>query len=230
MKQWAKGVVTYEICGIGKDYLWSMWQREGLLMKHVAKRKITYEACGKGKGYLWSMWQREGLLMKHVAKGRFTYEACGKGMGQREGLLMKYLANGRATYEICGKGKGYTYETWSVKGRWHGIKSTPVVGHIYTSYTLIWRYIDYYHITSTSALITSSGTLSAALARNIAHITTAVALHSWTVKLSTLAIQQYQTTKVNCTVVAIQQHQTTTVNYTVVATQQHQTTTVNYTV
>ena len=96
--------------------------------------------------------------------------------------------------------------------------------------TFIWRCIDYFPITSTSALITFSGTLSAAHGRKLAHITTAVALDFQTAKLSTLAIQQYQTTTVNYSVVAIQQHQTTTVNYTVVAIQQHQTTTVNYTV
>ena len=45
-----------------------MWQREGLLIKHVAKGKVTYET-----------WLREGLLMKHVAKGKVTYETCGKG-------------------------------------------------------------------------------------------------------------------------------------------------------
>ena len=89
--------------------------------------------------------------------------------------------------------------------------------HLITS---IWRCIDYFPITSTS-LITSSGTLSAALARKLAQIATAVTLHFQTAKLATLTIQQYQTTTVNYSVVAIQQHQTTTVNYTVVAIQQH---------
>ena len=53
--------------------------------------------------------------------------------------------------------------------------------------TFIWRCIDYFPIISTS-LITSSGTLRAALARNIAQITTAVALYFQTAKLATLAI------------------------------------------
>ena len=38
-----------------------MWQREGLLMKHVVKERATYET--------------------HVAKERVTYETCGKGKG-----------------------------------------------------------------------------------------------------------------------------------------------------
>ena len=64
--------------------------------------------------------------------------------------------------------------------------------------TFIWRCIDYFPITCT-LLITSSGTLSTALARKITHITATVALHFQTAKFSTLAIQEHQTTTVNYT-------------------------------